>query len=180
MYGGGQMRTYRGVGFKSQITRIPNQNFGVAVLSNDGSFGTQISETIKFRIIDEALSLERIDWTARYSPLPLSPLPTPAISPSHSRPCHLDSIAFSNELRQRFLDVIKSSPTLHRILPIWASWRCKSHSSSGLWLPLSSGISGGRAKAAHTPQDSRHSKMAQDSSFKTQNASRPIKMSGYY
>ncbi|KAJ6566564.1 beta-lactamase/transpeptidase-like protein [Mycena capillaripes] len=77
VYGGGQMRgTYRGVGhlqhggdvpgFKSQITRIPNQNLGVAVLSNDGSFGTQISEAIKFRIIDEALKLEPIDWTARY------------------------------------------------------------------------------------------------------------------
>ncbi|KAF7345808.1 Beta-lactamase class penicillin binding protein [Mycena venus] len=91
VYGGGQMRgTYRGVGefsfawgrrnpfdnslqhggvvpgFKSQITRIPNENLGVAVLSNDDFFGTQISEAIKFRIIDKALKLEPIDWTARY------------------------------------------------------------------------------------------------------------------
>ncbi|KAF7366888.1 Beta-lactamase class penicillin binding protein [Mycena sanguinolenta] len=64
VYGGGQMRgTYRGfgkhlidflvdlaqinphggsvLGFKSQITRIPSQNFGVSVLSNDEPFGFQ-------------------------------------------------------------------------------------------------------------------------------------------
>ncbi|KAJ7234658.1 hypothetical protein C8J57DRAFT_1574608 [Mycena rebaudengoi] len=44
------------LGFKAQITRIPNENFGVAVLSNGDSFGTQISDAIKFRIIDEALN----------------------------------------------------------------------------------------------------------------------------
>ncbi|KAF8191527.1 beta-lactamase/transpeptidase-like protein [Mycena galopus ATCC 62051] len=77
VYGGGQGRgTYRGVeyiehggdvpGFKTQITRIPNENFGVAVLSNDHSFGRQIMEAVKYRIIDEALKLKPIDWTARY------------------------------------------------------------------------------------------------------------------
>ncbi|KAJ6609481.1 beta-lactamase/transpeptidase-like protein [Mycena sp. CBHHK59/15] len=56
-------------GFKSQITRIPNQDFGVAVLSNDESFGTEVVEAIKFRLIDEALKLEPIDWSARFKSL---------------------------------------------------------------------------------------------------------------
>ncbi|KAJ7178172.1 beta-lactamase/transpeptidase-like protein [Mycena filopes] len=77
VYGGGQFRgTYRGfeyiehggsvTGFKSQITRIPTRNFGVAVLSNDESFGTEIVEATKFRIIDEFLGLEAIDWSERF------------------------------------------------------------------------------------------------------------------
>ncbi|KAJ7814921.1 beta-lactamase/transpeptidase-like protein [Mycena olivaceomarginata] len=106
VYGGGQMRgTYRGFefiehggtvpGFKSQITRIPNQNFGVAVLSNDESFGFQIAEAVKFRIIDEVLDLEAIDWSARFKSLITAqfnerPIPIPR-SPSPTLP----SIAFS-------------------------------------------------------------------------------------
>ncbi|KAK7042563.1 beta-lactamase class penicillin binding protein [Favolaschia claudopus] len=77
VYGGGQMRgTYRGfefiehggsvLGFKSQVTRIPSLNFGVSVLSNDEHFGSEIVETVKFRIIDEFLNLEAIDWSERY------------------------------------------------------------------------------------------------------------------
>ncbi|KAJ7914440.1 beta-lactamase/transpeptidase-like protein [Mycena leptocephala] len=80
VYGGGQTRgTYRGhefiehggsvLGFKSQITRIPHLNFGVAVLSNDEPFGTEIVEAIKFRIIDEVLKLEAIDWSGRFKSL---------------------------------------------------------------------------------------------------------------
>ncbi|KAJ7206500.1 beta-lactamase/transpeptidase-like protein [Mycena pura] len=71
VYGGGQFRgTYRGfvclLGFRSQVTRIPSQNFGVAVLSNDDSFGTPIVEAIKFLIIDEAMKLNPVDWSARF------------------------------------------------------------------------------------------------------------------
>ncbi|KAJ7759479.1 hypothetical protein B0H14DRAFT_2634424 [Mycena olivaceomarginata] len=113
VYGGGQTRgTYRGFefieasvylchhggtvpGFKSQITRIPNQNFGVAVLSNHESFGFQIAEAVKFRIVDEVLDLEVIDWSARFKSLITAqfnerPIPTPR-SPSPTLP----SIAFS-------------------------------------------------------------------------------------
>ncbi|KAJ7766324.1 hypothetical protein DFH07DRAFT_1013571 [Mycena maculata] len=46
-------------------TRIPTQDLGVAVLSNDQSFGTQIMEAIKFRILDEALKLQVVDWSGR-------------------------------------------------------------------------------------------------------------------
>ncbi|KAJ6569266.1 beta-lactamase/transpeptidase-like protein [Mycena capillaripes] len=80
VYGGGQTRgTYRGfeyieasspvssfVGFRSQVTRIPAHNFGVAVLSNDDAFGTEIAEAIKYRIMDEALKLQALDWSSRF------------------------------------------------------------------------------------------------------------------
>ncbi|KAJ7243609.1 beta-lactamase/transpeptidase-like protein [Mycena haematopus] len=93
VYGGGQVRgTYRGfefiehggsvLGFKSQITRIPNRNFGVCVLSNDEPFGFQIVEAVKFRIIDEFLNLKVIDWSGRFKSLVTigfeeRPIPTP-------------------------------------------------------------------------------------------------------
>ncbi|KAJ7185375.1 beta-lactamase/transpeptidase-like protein [Mycena filopes] len=64
--------TYRGFGFKSMIARIPERNLGVAVLSNDDTFGAQIAEAIKFRILDEALDLEVIDWTERFKSLIVS------------------------------------------------------------------------------------------------------------
>ncbi|KAF7349434.1 Beta-lactamase class penicillin binding protein [Mycena sanguinolenta] len=77
VYGGGQMRgTYRGyemiehggatVGFRSQVTRFPSQNFGVAVMSNDDDLGNAIMESVKYRIIDEIFGLEPIDWPARH------------------------------------------------------------------------------------------------------------------
>ncbi|KAJ7111488.1 beta-lactamase/transpeptidase-like protein [Mycena epipterygia] len=80
VYGGGQSRgSYRGfefiehggstLGFKSQITRIPSQDFGVAILSNDESFGTEMVEVMKFHIIDAALKLEAIDWSGRLKSL---------------------------------------------------------------------------------------------------------------
>ncbi|KAJ7070108.1 beta-lactamase/transpeptidase-like protein [Mycena amicta] len=77
VYGGGQQRgTYRGAeiiehggavpGFLSYISRIPSLNLGVAVFSNDESFGNEISSAIKYRLVDEALGLPPIDWTERF------------------------------------------------------------------------------------------------------------------
>ncbi|KAF8193253.1 beta-lactamase/transpeptidase-like protein [Mycena galopus ATCC 62051] len=71
VYGGGQMRgTYRGygsvIGFKSQITRFPSENLGIAVMSNDEDLGSPIMESVKYRIIDEIFKLKPIDWTTRY------------------------------------------------------------------------------------------------------------------
>ncbi|KAF9070759.1 beta-lactamase/transpeptidase-like protein [Rhodocollybia butyracea] len=76
VYGGGQMAsTYRGhngiqhggatPGFHSQVVRFPLENFGVAVLTNDDAYGEQYMEVIKWRIIDEILGLEPIDWDSR-------------------------------------------------------------------------------------------------------------------
>ncbi|KAJ7474462.1 beta-lactamase/transpeptidase-like protein [Mycena galericulata] len=77
VYGAGQMQlSYRGhvmiehggdlPGFHSQVTRFPNDGFGVAVLTNDDAFGTYFKEVIKFRIIDEVLGLQPVDWNTRY------------------------------------------------------------------------------------------------------------------
>ncbi|KAF7303230.1 Beta-lactamase class penicillin binding protein [Mycena kentingensis (nom. inval.)] len=77
VYGGAQMRgSYRGfeyiehggatIGHRTQITRVPSQMLGVAVLSNDNEYGSQLMEAVKFRIIDEALGLEPVDWAGRY------------------------------------------------------------------------------------------------------------------
>ncbi|KAJ7624932.1 beta-lactamase/transpeptidase-like protein, partial [Roridomyces roridus] len=91
VYGGGQMRgTYRGFemiehggsipGFKSQVARFPSENFGVAVLTNDEELGTFIRESIKYRIVDEVLSLHPyIDWTARYREKLVAAAPTPSL-----------------------------------------------------------------------------------------------------
>ncbi|KAJ7624937.1 beta-lactamase/transpeptidase-like protein [Roridomyces roridus] len=91
VYGGGQMRgTYRGFemiehggstpGFKSQIARFPSENFGVAVLTNDEDLGTSIMESIKYRIVDEVLSLHpHINWTARYREKLAAAAPPPSL-----------------------------------------------------------------------------------------------------
>ncbi|CAK5266747.1 unnamed protein product [Mycena citricolor] len=93
--GGGQSRgTYRGFeviehggltpGFMSQISRIPSQSLGVAVLTNDGSLGNFMMEAIKYRIFDEYFGLAPVDWTARYRERVRSAAPTPPL-PRSSR-----------------------------------------------------------------------------------------------
>lgn len=53
-------------GFNTQITRLPFDNLGVAVLTNDHTYGGSIMEIIKYRLLDEALGLKKIDWNNRY------------------------------------------------------------------------------------------------------------------
>ncbi|KAF7297526.1 Beta-lactamase class penicillin binding protein [Mycena indigotica] len=53
-------------GHHSQITRVPSQNFGVAVLTNDDSLGGYLVSAIRWRLLDELLGLEPINWTARF------------------------------------------------------------------------------------------------------------------
>ncbi|KAF8056683.1 beta-lactamase/transpeptidase-like protein [Lyophyllum atratum] len=76
-YGAAQLQiTYRGHliiehggfirGFNTQISRLPYDNFGVSVLTNDNEYGKVIGEIIKNYIIDKALGLEPIDWNSRY------------------------------------------------------------------------------------------------------------------
>ncbi|KAJ6464101.1 beta-lactamase/transpeptidase-like protein [Mycena sanguinolenta] len=128
VYGGGQMRgTYRGfefiehggsvLGYKSQITRIPLQNFGVCVLSNDEPFGFQIVEAVKFRIIDEFLNLEAIDWSGRFKSLLAAGFEKRPIPTSRSTNPTLPSIPFSalagtyRHLGYGTLDLCLVSPT---------------------------------------------------------------------
>ncbi|KAJ7575075.1 beta-lactamase/transpeptidase-like protein [Mycena floridula] len=77
VYGGGQSQaSYRGhnliehgggtPGFLTQVTRFPFDNFGIAVFSNDGDFGTMLIEIIKFRILDEVFGLDPVDWNQRF------------------------------------------------------------------------------------------------------------------
>ncbi|KAJ3885239.1 beta-lactamase/transpeptidase-like protein [Lentinula edodes] len=76
IYGAGQERyTYRGhdliehggsnPGFNTQVTRFPNDNLGIVVLSNDEDFGTEIHQIVIRRIADEILGLDPLDWTIR-------------------------------------------------------------------------------------------------------------------
>ncbi|KAH0589798.1 hypothetical protein H2248_005512 [Termitomyces sp. 'cryptogamus'] len=63
-------------GFKTQIARLPNlvgkiplfpnaTGLGIAVFSNDAD-GGPVLEGVKFRIIDDLLRLEEIDWYSRF------------------------------------------------------------------------------------------------------------------
>ncbi|KAF7338792.1 Beta-lactamase class penicillin binding protein [Mycena sanguinolenta] len=100
VYGGAQIQsTYRGhvmiehggdwLGFHSQITRFPNDNFGIAVLTNDDTFGSAMKEVVKFRVIDAVFGLDPVDWNTRYQtvmaevevPPPATPAPANATQP---------------------------------------------------------------------------------------------------
>ncbi|KAF9524497.1 beta-lactamase/transpeptidase-like protein [Crepidotus variabilis] len=76
VYGAGQARySYRGreivehggaiPGFKTGIARFPQDQFGVISLSNDDNGGF-ITESVKWRVVDDVLGLERVDWNSRY------------------------------------------------------------------------------------------------------------------
>ncbi|KAG5643183.1 hypothetical protein DXG03_001387 [Asterophora parasitica] len=98
-YGAAQLQiTYRGHliiehggfirGFNTQISRLPNENIGVSVLTNDHEYGKVIGEIIKNHIIDKALGLDPIDWNSRYktvksqTPVRATPRPESATPPS--------------------------------------------------------------------------------------------------
>ncbi|KAG5636733.1 hypothetical protein H0H81_007062 [Sphagnurus paluster] len=51
------------------VSRLPFDGLGVAVLTNDQDYGNYMHNIIKFRLIDEALGLEKIDWNARIKAL---------------------------------------------------------------------------------------------------------------
>ncbi|KAF9255424.1 beta-lactamase/transpeptidase-like protein [Marasmius fiardii PR-910] len=74
VYGGGQeIGTYRGHviiehpgdvnGAHSLLSRLPFDNIGVAVLTNDDDTGAIFNNIIKYRLLDEALGLEPYNWT---------------------------------------------------------------------------------------------------------------------
>ena len=53
------------LGFISSVVRLPWDNIGVAVFSNDNDFGGFLTQSITYRLLDEALGLEPIDWNGR-------------------------------------------------------------------------------------------------------------------
>ncbi|KAF9524480.1 beta-lactamase/transpeptidase-like protein [Crepidotus variabilis] len=76
VYGAGQIRySYRGreivehgghnPGYRTQVARLPEDNLGVISMSND-DVGGPLMESVKWRIIDDALGLQKIDWNSRY------------------------------------------------------------------------------------------------------------------
>ncbi|KAF7312965.1 F-box domain-containing protein [Mycena kentingensis (nom. inval.)] len=77
VYGCGQNRfSYRGheiiehggsnPGYKGIVTRLPHDQIGIIVLTNDDD-GVRVMEPVKFRIIDALLGFaEPIDWSHRY------------------------------------------------------------------------------------------------------------------
>ena len=75
MYGAGQYRySYRGhdiiehgehsPGYETQVTRFPNDNLGIIILSNDEN-GYYLLESVILRIADEILELKQLDWNDR-------------------------------------------------------------------------------------------------------------------
>ncbi len=60
-------------GFKTQVARFPADNLGIITLSNDGTGGGFIIEAVKFRIADELLDLDELDWNDRSALVTLSP-----------------------------------------------------------------------------------------------------------
>ncbi|KAF5375446.1 hypothetical protein D9615_007951 [Tricholomella constricta] len=85
-YGSAQVQiTYRGHlivehpgfvrGFNSQVSRLPNNGIGVAVLTNDNEYGKLISQLVKYYIMDRALGLEPIDWSTRLMAQKIDPPP---------------------------------------------------------------------------------------------------------
>ncbi|KAJ7748424.1 beta-lactamase/transpeptidase-like protein [Mycena metata] len=52
-------------GFKTIVSRLPHDNIGLVVLSNDDN-GVRVMEPVKFQIIDTLLGLEPINWSQRY------------------------------------------------------------------------------------------------------------------
>lgn len=98
VYGAGQWRySYQGLdiiehggnnpGFKTQVARFPgsraetddsvvqncpgakNHGLGIITLSNDGETGGLVLEAAKFRIAEDVLGLQEVDWTSRYRKL---------------------------------------------------------------------------------------------------------------
>lgn len=79
------------IGFKTQVARFPNDNLGIAVLSNDEEFGTALMDVVKWRLTEQILGLPEVDWNGRShkqvndsrtanppTPYPASPAPPSA------------------------------------------------------------------------------------------------------
>ncbi|ESK87477.1 beta-lactamase [Moniliophthora roreri MCA 2997] len=93
VYGAGQTTsTYRGhvviqhggdvPGFHSQVSRLPYDKLGVAVLLNDNEFGAYMRDVLVYGIIDRALGLEPVDLTTPTQKALISGAKQPTSRPS--------------------------------------------------------------------------------------------------
>ncbi|KAF8993664.1 hypothetical protein BDZ89DRAFT_1085579 [Hymenopellis radicata] len=73
------------------MTRAPSANLGVAVLTNDDTYGPYFIQVIKYRIMDKLLGLNVTDWNSIYkqtvadayvASLAVTPAPANASAPS--------------------------------------------------------------------------------------------------
>ena len=158
MYGAGQWQySYQGhgliehngatIGYKTSVTRFPNDNLGIIVLSNDGDFGYYIHESVKYHIAEEILGLQEVNWSSRYEKQwndyvekaqHFTPRPAPPLSPnapftslakeSFSHPSYgvlqpcliLASVPFSSDALSEFSHCanLLSSSSVQRILGV--------------------------------------------------------------
>ena len=127
MYGSGQWRySYQGhdiiehggnnPGFKTQVARFPTDNLGIVTLSNDGTGGGFIIEAVKFRIADELLDLDELDWNDRSAHDTSCPY-EPWISNSWT--------VFVTQIRKKLEEVHKKI-TKNHTSPIASSATCRS------------------------------------------------------
>lgn len=65
-YRGHHMVSHGGAidGFRAQVTLLPDEHYGIVVLSNLGS--TSLPESLRFNITDELLGLSPMDWNKRH------------------------------------------------------------------------------------------------------------------
>ncbi|RDB17702.1 hypothetical protein Hypma_001016 [Hypsizygus marmoreus] len=73
-------------GFNTQVSRLPNDNIGVAVLTNDNEYGKLTSQIIKYYIMDKALGYEPIDWNTRLKAQKIDPPTRATPRPTNARP----------------------------------------------------------------------------------------------
>jgi hypothetical protein len=50
------------------MTRLPFDDFGIAILSNDNDVGPFLVTIIKFWLLDQAFGLDKVDWESRLAP----------------------------------------------------------------------------------------------------------------
>ncbi|KAG5640912.1 hypothetical protein DXG03_006671 [Asterophora parasitica] len=79
-------RAVTGLSIQTGAPRLPNDNFGVSVLTNDHEYGKVLTEIIKNHIIDKTLGLTPIDWNTRYKTAKSVPPVRATPRPDNARP----------------------------------------------------------------------------------------------
>lgn len=86
-------------GFNSQVSRLPNDGMGVAVMTNDHEYGKLISQLVKYYIMDRALGLEPIDWSTRLMAQKFNPPPRATPRPQNATLPSANFTAFAGKYK---------------------------------------------------------------------------------